>query len=596
MSAIDEVPAWTGESAQIEAFVVAVVNQQESRVQQMLAKGFDVNCVDVNGDFPLLLACRRESMTITQALLDAGANVNQTNPKGSCPIVAASMQGKTELVKILIDKGASVNVETTSKDTPISLATWKDHTQTALLLLRTGAKTDHVDKFGDTLLLDAARNGNVEIVRELIEKKVNINHINLHGHSALTRAFLHGHDECSLLLMNHEANVNIGSHEGRNNLDVFLGAMNEQNPSDDSQFCQVLLMLLDKKVKFGTARNPSVLDTICQIFPATNPISPVAFKTMMMMMKADVHAKPQSLAHVFTMAVVQADIEMLNECSRRHVDFNQQVRDKPAIFYILTHLFLENQMEILEVMVDAGADVNAKDDKGSSLLHVCVKDENVEGVKFLLKHEVNIMAVDKSGHPALHYASLDPNHPCLSLLQTQSLNLNDVNVLMAAQQGNHAFFQMVVTQSKFSQPETKTPSPPSASSSTSSTSSSAASSSSSSSSPSLSSLCHIVDQNGLSILMLAARGGHTELVKLLVKEGVPLLMKDKAGVSALQHAIRARKTETAEFLAGVIEERAHKFEENANPLHSKQYGAHTALLLQLGMKLQDTIKTFQPKP
>jgi hypothetical protein len=82
--------------------------------------GADKNCVEDDGDTPLLLACcepaKGKGYEIAQILLNAGADVEGTNEKGHSPLYWACTQCKTrkavdpyELVGLLLDHGANPN-------------------------------------------------------------------------------------------------------------------------------------------------------------------------------------------------------------------------------------------------------------------------------------------------------------------------------------------------------------------------------------------------------------------------------------------------------------------------------------------------------
>jgi ankyrin repeat protein len=58
--------------------------------------------------------------------------------------------------------------------------------------------------------------------------------------------------------------------------------------------------------------------------------------------------------------------------------------------------------ECLEMIIEAGADINSKDHYGSTALHGAVKKKRLENVKILLKRGADINAVDNEGETVLH--------------------------------------------------------------------------------------------------------------------------------------------------------------------------------------------------
>ena len=60
---------------------------------------------------------------------------------------------------------------------------------------------------------------------------------------------------------------------------------------------------------------------------------------------------------------------------------------------------------MMRLLLDHGADVNAKGTGGDSCLHMAIESVNVEATLFLLERGVNIKARNKRGSLALHYAA-----------------------------------------------------------------------------------------------------------------------------------------------------------------------------------------------
>jgi len=62
------------------------------------------------------------------------------------------------------------------------------------------------------------------------------------------------------------------------------------------------------------------------------------------------------------------------------------------------------RLECADTLIKSGADINATNSKGKSILHIAVQENaNVEIVRFLLKSGVNVNAVDLENRTALEY-------------------------------------------------------------------------------------------------------------------------------------------------------------------------------------------------
>jgi ankyrin repeat protein len=71
--------------------------------------GNDVRVVDIYGDSPLSLACKKRDLQTFRALVEAGGSVNSVDCRGRTALDEASSQGLTEGVRYLCGRGADVN-------------------------------------------------------------------------------------------------------------------------------------------------------------------------------------------------------------------------------------------------------------------------------------------------------------------------------------------------------------------------------------------------------------------------------------------------------------------------------------------------------
>jgi len=185
--------------------------------------------VDVANDFgvtPLLHASRVGDATMVDILLQAGANPSLAHPEGETPLMAASKSGSVAAVRALLARGAKVNDTDKFQDqSALMVAAAEGHVDVAGILLEAGAdpnKQAHATSLatrknadhptgGFTALMWAARNGNETMVRRLAKGGANLNLKNGDGASAMMIAIWNDRFDMAATLADLGADVNDGS-------------------------------------------------------------------------------------------------------------------------------------------------------------------------------------------------------------------------------------------------------------------------------------------------------------------------------------------------------------------------------------------------
>ena len=185
--------------------------------------------VDTPNDFgvtPLLQASRVGDAAMVDYLLRAGANASLAHPEGETPLQAASRAGSVQAVRLLLARGADVNAaEKFQNTTALMYAAAEGHAEVVDLLLEANAdpnKQGHVTALtqrknadhptgGMTALMFAARNGHEAVVRRLAAKGANLNLKNGDGASAAMIAIWNDRLDMAATLAELGADVNDGT-------------------------------------------------------------------------------------------------------------------------------------------------------------------------------------------------------------------------------------------------------------------------------------------------------------------------------------------------------------------------------------------------
>ena len=371
-------------------------------VKKYLAKGLDINAKGGSlKSSALLSATLYDQVKMTEFLIRNGADVNAKGDDGGTALHAAAFLGQYEIAKLLIQNGADVDARNNEGETVINgtMADWETtkfiagmlqlkldresvetgRSQIVELLRKNGATAEFSDP-PDNNFWTMVGVGNLQAVKQHLAKGLDINAKNKDGVTALQIATLLGQYEIAELLVQKGADVNTKANDGTTALHsaAFLGRYKEaklllENRIDanirnndgataidilnldwrTTQFvAQMLSLQVDKeKVEDGRNRIKKLLGQ--QVASIDNQSNQSDFVG-------------QSLHE----AVLVGNLEGV----KRHIvvksDLNQKdpnLQGQGASALHIASIF--GQLEIVELLIQAGVDLNQADREGSTPVH-----------------------------------------------------------------------------------------------------------------------------------------------------------------------------------------------------------------------------------
>lgn len=118
----------------------AVFTQNLQLIEKLVDNGVDVNKINADGIWPLLLACTYGYEEVVKTLIKKGVDVNQANSDGYTALHEAAGMDYHNIVQLLIDAGAKLNKKDVSNFSPLNYAQMNAATKSARILKRHGAK------------------------------------------------------------------------------------------------------------------------------------------------------------------------------------------------------------------------------------------------------------------------------------------------------------------------------------------------------------------------------------------------------------------------------------------------------------------------
>jgi ankyrin repeat protein len=155
----------------------AAYHDDSEAVKLLLAKGADVKAANRYGVTPLSIACTNGSATIVEMLLEAGADPKTTLPGGETALMTASRTGKLGAVKALLSRAADVNATEHKGQTALMWAAAEGHVEVVDALLEAGADFRARVRSGFTPFFFAVREGRTAVVHRLLKAGADVNEV-----------------------------------------------------------------------------------------------------------------------------------------------------------------------------------------------------------------------------------------------------------------------------------------------------------------------------------------------------------------------------------------------------------------------------------
>lgn len=383
------------------------------------------------------------NIRILEVLLDHGACINSlTLSDGYTPLQLATEIGHKEVVELLLNRGADINAGT--KQPPLHLAIKKKHETIVKLLLQHGARVDDQDKYGRTTLQVAVEWGYLTIVKDVLKYCPDINNqsnrsclkavqgssgqyteivealmeygINLTPEDAKKSQLLYAGIEKGCLkliveLLKHGADVNTRS--------LKAGFTTPLHSAVKYQQLEIAKLLISYKADIN-------VQDICSKTPIFYAIESANFKMTKLLLthQANISYMP-NLLHI----AVQNDFKDIVEALLQHgADVNASDKDgnTALLFTCKTKKTGNNKIkgEIAKLLLSKGANVDAQTKTGETTLHAAIQGEFTEVVETVLMYNGNVNSVQRCGATALHLSAYNRKNKICQLLLKKGAHVN----------------------------------------------------------------------------------------------------------------------------------------------------------------------------
>ena len=326
-------------------------------VKKFFKAGEDVRATDAEGSTCLLRAAYQGHTDTVRSLV--GLPEVDLNHEGSRNRTALhfAVQGKhADVVQVLIDAGADTETKNGRGHSPLHVSSVSGELTTVKMLVKAGADVRATDRRRDTCLALAAFHGHTDTVRYLVGlPEVDLTHHGSRNHTALHCAVERKHADVVQVLIDAGADIETKNDEGRSPLHFasFSGELTTVN----------MLVKAGADVCATDARRDTCL-IIAAYYGHTDTVRYL---------------------------VSLPEVDLTHHGSRNHTALHCAVERKHA--------------DVVQVLIDAGADIETKNVQGCSPLHLASISGELTTVKMLVEAGADVRATDTGRDTCLTLAA-----------------------------------------------------------------------------------------------------------------------------------------------------------------------------------------------
>ncbi len=337
---------------------LARFNSDPAVVALLLARGADVQAVDSIGETALFKAALGKSPEMVGLLVERGIPIDAKNDFNETALFRAARYSDPAVVATFLDLGADPRGEEYGAYTALHSAAGNKNPEVAALLLDRGADITKITNFfGETPLMTATRLGAVETAALLLDRGADPNEAGYSNRPVLHGAATSGNAEMVQLLIDRGARVGATDREGNT--------------------------ALDDALEFPTWRGTAaVVDLLLQRGADRDKVDPGFW------------------SRTATQWLRIEPVERVRAWLQRIPSIDQRVPDT-----FLEAAIRNPDPAVAALLLDRGADPNARGRNGHSALHWAASRDDLDVAESLISRGANVNARDGWGLTPLHWAT-----------------------------------------------------------------------------------------------------------------------------------------------------------------------------------------------
>ncbi len=264
------------------------------------------------------------------------------------------------------------------------------------------------NRYDQTPLHIAAEKGCTETVELLLKEGADINAENSDGQTPLHEAVWNGYTETVKLLLDKKANVNTKDNYGKTALDY----ASERSHNDSERSHNDIVGILIQRIR-QQKNSQNLLDALKR-----GDKEAVEILLELGPNEIDINDEECGVTPLHLASSI-GYIDIIRMLLEKGADINAQDNYGQTPLYYASG---QNNVEIVRMLLEGGADIEAKDKSGETVLYQAVRSKNAEMIELLLNRGADIEAKDNSGETALDLAARYEYHDIAVMLKQKNMH------------------------------------------------------------------------------------------------------------------------------------------------------------------------------